>query len=735
MEYTVTIKEYEGVFKVINTHIPENTSVNVSKVWTDDENRDGIRPENVTVKLLQNGTEYRVAVLNDSSDWNYTFINLPKYHDKGVEYIYTVFEVAVPGYTSESSIVDGVIVINNTHELVTKNITVTKLWDDVDTTKDRPDNVTVFLKADGDVVANVTLTGDDWNATFDDLPVYRNGSVRVEIVYTIEELTVANYTNVISNNSNDFTITNTHVPELVNITVKKVWYDSENQDKMRPEQVTIKLKSSDGKEYIAVMECVNGKWNYTFMDLPKYSNGAELVYSAEEVIVPAGYNVSYSEDNLTITNTHELVTKNITVVKVWDDNNDNDKVRPTEVKVDLYADNAYNQTATIKADDWTYTFTNLTVYRAGKVGEEIVYTIREHEVANYTSVVSNISDYFTVTNTHNDSLINLTINKVWDDSNNNDNIRPENITVRLRADGTEYKIVIVSGDEWTYNFTDLPEYNNGIKITYTIEEVNVPAGYTASVDGTTITNKHENITKNINVSKVWNDNGNNDNARTSVVVELLAGDKVVNTTTLNESNGWKATFENLPVNKDGKPVVYNISEVNVDHYITEITECNGNFIITNTLVPELVNITVNKVWNDSDNQDNIRPDEVTLKLKANGQEYVVPYDIHPCRSHRETIDPHDGKLHLLLLYELYVQIEEYQEGYYRRQHKYQTQYAPVYQFHVVVERQACVVVIDTSEHSVYIGKLSRRLVRYRCQDSVSFKVFSRNLLIDIRSHE
>lgn len=43
---------------------------------------------------------------------------------------------------------------------------------------------------------------------------------------------------------------------------------------------------------------------------------------------------------------------------------------------------------------------------------------------------------------------------------------------------------------WTYEFTGLDRYQEGKEIAYTVEEVNVPDGYTASVEGYNITNTH-----------------------------------------------------------------------------------------------------------------------------------------------------------------------------------------------------------------------------------------------------
>jgi len=622
-DYDTEIVFNNGVFTVTNTHIPENISVNVTKVWTDNENQDGVRPANVTVKLLQNGEEYKTVVLSEDNEWYYLFENLPKFHNNGNITKYEIVEVAVPGYTTVVSNVSTEFTVNNTHVPENTSVNVSKVWNDADNNDAvRPNNVTITLVIDGVVSDNkVQINSTNWNYTFENLPKYRDNGVLIN--YNVTEDAVEDYTTEIVFCEGRFKVINTHVPEVVNKTVNKLWNDDDNRDNMRPSKVTIKLKSNDGNEYVAVIEEVNGKWNYTFTDLPKYSNGKELVYTVEESVVPDGYDVEYDQDTLTITNTHEFLTKEINVVKVWDDA-DTAKDRPENITVFLVADDEVVANLTLTGDKWTDKFADLPVYKEGEVGVEIVYSIKELTVANYTTVITNISDEWTITNTHIPELVDITINKVWNDNNNQDALRT-NVTIILKAEGVNVQngtVQVNSTDDWTYTFSNLPKYANGKEIVYTIEEV-VPYGYTVTIEGYTITNTHEVYTKEINVTKVWNDNNDNDNARMDVVVELLADGEKVDETTLNEGNSWKDTFKDLPVNKDGKSIVYTIKEVNVEHYITNITECNGNFIITNTLVPELVNVTVYKVWNDSNNQDGIRPEEVTLKLKADGQEYTV----------------------------------------------------------------------------------------------------------------
>ena len=72
------------------------------------------------------------------------------------------------------------------------NICGEKTWDDADDQDGkRPASITVNLLADGNKVAEKTVTkDDDWKYEFKDLPKYKNGK---EIVYTVTENTVEVY--------------------------------------------------------------------------------------------------------------------------------------------------------------------------------------------------------------------------------------------------------------------------------------------------------------------------------------------------------------------------------------------------------------------------------------------------------------------------------------------------------------------------------------------------------------
>ena len=79
---------------VVNTKL---TTVKGEKVW--DDNDDPSRPDAIMVRLLQNGVEYLTQTVNEEADWKYEFSGIPKYDADGKEYVYSVKEAPVDGYS------------------------------------------------------------------------------------------------------------------------------------------------------------------------------------------------------------------------------------------------------------------------------------------------------------------------------------------------------------------------------------------------------------------------------------------------------------------------------------------------------------------------------------------------------------------------------------------------------------------------------------------------------------
>lgn len=87
-------------FIVVNT-THGLTDVPVTKVWDDDGDSNGIRPDSVTVRLLANGEDTgKSLVLNEENSWTASFEDLPKKDLEGNTIEYSVSEDDVSGYSA-----------------------------------------------------------------------------------------------------------------------------------------------------------------------------------------------------------------------------------------------------------------------------------------------------------------------------------------------------------------------------------------------------------------------------------------------------------------------------------------------------------------------------------------------------------------------------------------------------------------------------------------------------------
>lgn len=495
LEATVSYDD-EKVFE--NAYTPEKTEVSVKKKWDDKNNQDGKRPTSVTVKLLADGQDTgKTLTLTEANGWAGSFKDLDA--DKGGTPIqYTVVEVTVPSYTSEvtGDAASG-FTITNSYSPETVDVKATKNWDDANNQDGkRPTKITINLLADGKKVDSKEIQAaadGTWTATFEKLAKYKAGK---EIKYTVTEEAVAEYEATIT----DFTITNKYAPKEIDYKVTKVWNDANNQDGKRPESVTVQLYKKvgaadpvavEGKKLTltAKEKTDDNTWVASFTNLPQYEAGKEITYSIKEVDVPAGYKASVTGQ--VVTNTHNPDTVILSGTKVWKDNNNQDGKRTTSVKVQiLNGEKVVQEIEVSEKTGWKFESKKLPKYENGK---EIKYTVKETAMTEYKATITTDKDgKYTITNEHTPEKTTVKGHKIWKDEDNKDGIRPASITVKLLADGKEtgQTATVSETSGWTYEFTGLDRYQEGKEIAYTVEEVNVPDGYTASVEGYNITNTH-----------------------------------------------------------------------------------------------------------------------------------------------------------------------------------------------------------------------------------------------------
>ena len=245
--------------------------------------------------------------------------------------------------------------------------------------------------------------------------------------------------------------------------------------------------------------------------------------------------------------------------------------------------------------------------------------------------------------------ITISGQKVWNDQNDKAEIRPNDVTIQLFANGKDTgKITKATNtNNWKYAFEGLDLYDaNGNKIVYTVKEVPVK-GYTTEIEGTTITNTYNKpwtpivpATTSLTVTKSWSGVARNYYDAASVTVELYKNGQATGTkATLDKANQFTATFKNLKTVDDvaqpqqnqytakeldanGKALADGdkVTILNKDYTVRYGQVAGGKQTITNTLVNPMRTISGKKIWNDRGNVDGLRPKTITVRLLADGKE-------------------------------------------------------------------------------------------------------------------
>ncbi len=383
---------------------------------------------------------------------------------------------------------------------------------------------------------------------------------------------------------------------------------------------------------------------------------------------------------------HELPEQGkINVRKIWVDDNDNAKQRPTSIDIQLYKQvegtsdkTAEGSAVTLSEDnDWFHQWNNLATTEDGKA---ITYTVDETStVTGYTKVVTGDAENgFVITNTYGEpgpktTTAEIEVTKAvspetWEWGSNS-------FEFVLKPDSSNTNAPMPSGasngsvsgtatkDNKTVNFGEIT-YDTVGEYKYTITEVepkNKIAGmsYDTNPHSVTVTVtdngngklkadvKYDGNKKSLNITntyvptkisvqgiKNWDDCENQDGKRpTHLMLYLYAdGKKTDKEKEISADEGWTYTFTDLDKYKDGKEIQYEVKEEEVKDYQGTVTTSsnivddreNLIYTLTNCHTPETVDVDVTKKW-DGQVQESA---EFTLYVdgKATDQKLVLTKD-------------------------------------------------------------------------------------------------------------
>ena len=619
---------------------------------------------------------------------------------------YRVVETVPDGYVQEDmeESVDGENVYTYTFTNVEAvNFTVTKYWHVEDPANEiQTVKVQLYRKvADGAgeaVGESIPLPGDGSSHTFEDLPKYDpDGNLYTYYARETPEWDDG-YGVYYSDTTDGTTIRNVGTTAIA---VTKIWKDNGNAYNTRPEKLALTLQRKTATENswteveIAQPEWTinDDTWTCTYTGLPYAdADGNRYAYRVTEAgldrygMLPANaaagpahadskYAPSYAptdgiaqDGKVKITNTLQEYIK-IPVTKVWVDGGPDADERPNSITFVLCADGKEVNRHTVPytlasriADlltggEWEYPFTTNAaderLPRYDAEGRKILYTVREDPVPDgykggqgEANDPDDASQGFTV---RNEKVTQLTVTKDWHEVPAEEQLEVVVHLYRYTNDlgalepvaGTS--AALNAGNNWTYTFADLPQYEaeTDAKYIYVAREVSIgglpaedlnyeithtdgeqPDGTFHTVYTTTIANVGR---RDIPVTKTWLDNHNAYGTRPDTLTLTLyrrieGGAEVVvrEVTPPAESwtkvaDTWTYTFADLPIaDKDGNRYIYRVAETVPEGYIRS-DDSEGDLTLTNTLYAQ-IDIPVTKTWVDNSDGWGERPESVTIAL-------------------------------------------------------------------------------------------------------------------------
>lgn len=317
--------------------------------------------------------------------------------------------------------------------------------------------------------------------------------------------------------------------DTVSITAKKTWSGASSVPSVIPDaykpssvQFTLQYSQKTGldnwTDYETATVTAADGWTKTWDNLPsmyKYrvlENG--VLHGSTDMMgdytVSGTGTVDTSGKQASITIDNALNTTSVDAVKVWDDENDHDGVRPDSVKFKLqwsvdggstFSDFSPSITKTLTAADktdstgntWKTTFTGIPTTLGGKT---VTYRVREmngsntlaagallpgktgildaSDSAGYTVAYTN---NLTVKNTHTPVKTTMTVRKVWQDVPYDMDV---SATAVLYMDGKEYngsgaRQALSKAGGWTYTWQGLYKYTKSgsavRKVNYDVYEI------------------------------------------------------------------------------------------------------------------------------------------------------------------------------------------------------------------------------------------------------------------------
>ena len=405
---------------------------------------------------------------------------------------------------------------NNYIGEVMVEIPVKKIWDMNGSEVQKPGGIIVKLLNGGLVEESREITAEEnWQYIF---TAPRYGADGNEIVYTVEEEPVPGYECEI----NGYEIKNTYITpaEYSPVIEKIIGGDVPQSDEEfgfvltavagdieppMPVKNTVVMNGAGSKSFEKISYDRAGIYRYTVTEINAGKDGYTYdgtVYTLTVAVEKAGNNFEIKSavymrpgdveeySKAAFTNIYSRSDPNNAAIKVekrWVGDNPN---QPESVIVQLLnGGTAHGGPVVLSRDNnWTHVWTGLDKNGVWTVDEPVV-------PERYTkSIKGSAADGFVIINTFEDVPVKdekviISGEKIWMHGNNPTGNYPASIVVFIKnGDYVAVQQTVTKATGWKWAF-ELPRYENGVEINYTVDEAKV-YGYSKKIDGFNLVNTY-----------------------------------------------------------------------------------------------------------------------------------------------------------------------------------------------------------------------------------------------------
>lgn len=242
------------------------------------------------------------------------------------------------------------------------------------------------------------------------------------------------------------------------------------ETKEQPEKVNIVLSTMSGEVIEEKTVSAKDNWQYSFADLNVYDKDFEQI----EYLINAESTEEYSAvtDGTEIT----LFDTSVRATIVWDDDNDRDALRPENISLSLrplgsdeeykieniQVDRNTNQTSVDFNVDGNFDIDGWIITQDADKLTSMEYDFDFKRNSDGRS--------FTIIEKHKPYVVDIAVDNVWEDKNNANNTRPEEVEIELTAENAPISVTTATATSpnWAVVFPEQYRYYNGEEIVYKV---------------------------------------------------------------------------------------------------------------------------------------------------------------------------------------------------------------------------------------------------------------------------